>query len=411
MTGRAIPAGKGGLSVVLAMCAAEIFALFGFSTFQALIPIFQAAWQLSNTDAGLISGVYFAGYVAAVPILTSLTDRIAPRRILLVSLALTAAASLAFAFWAEGFWTAMIFRLLQGIGLAGTYMPGLKALTDMDLGPRQSRYVSFYTASFGVGVAASFLLAGALAPALGWQWAFAANALGAGMAAIVVVGVLPSGVSAQAAPDHHVPDFRPVLKNRPAMGYILAYCGHNWELFAFRSWAVAFLMFALAQNPDQGFGIDATVIAAALTLLGMPSSILGNELAVRVGRVRAITAIAAASVLLSLILGLVAGYSYALVVVLCLVYGALLTGDSGAITAGAVASAGEGLRGATLAIHAFIGFMGGIFGPALAGMVLDWAGADSIAGWALAIASMGAGSLGVMIALRLAAAKSGSPGS
>ena len=398
-------AGKGGLTFVFAMCAAEIFALFGFSTFQALIPTFQSAWHLSNTDAGLISGVYFAGYVAAVPVLTSLTDRIAPRHVLLFSLGLTAAASLAFAVWAEGFWTAMLFRLLQGIGLAGTYMPGLKALTDADLGPKQSRYVSFYTASFGVGVAASFLLAGALAPSFGWHWAFVANALGAGVAALIVVRVLPSGAPERAAPEHHVLDFRPILKNCSAMGYILAYCGHNWELFAFRSWVVAFLVFAVAQNPEQGFGIDATVIAAALTLLGMPSSILGNELAVRLGRVRAITMIAAASVVLSLILGLTAGFSYVLVVGLCLVYGALLTGDSGAITAGAVASAADGLRGATLAMHAFIGFMGGIVGPALAGMVLDWVGADSVAGWALALASMGLGSLGVMIALRLAAAK------
>ena len=49
--------------------------------------------------------------------------------------------------------------------------------------------------------------------------------------------------------------------------------------------------------------------------------------------------------------------------------------------------------------------MGGIVGPALAGVVLDLTGADSVMGWALAIASMGIGSLGAMIALRLVAAK------
>jgi MFS family permease len=405
MTERVIPVEGRGLKFALAMCAAEIFGLIGFSTFQALIPTFQSAWQLSNADAGWISGVYFAGYVASVPVLTSLTDRIAPRHVLLCSLAVTALASLAFAWWAEGFWTAMFFRLLQGVGLAGTYMPGLKALTDAVEGPKQSRYLSFYTSSFGVGVAASFLLAGMIAPSFGWQWAFAANALGAGVAAIILLISLPATATVAVPQDHHVLDFRPVLRNRPAMGYILAYCGHNWELFAFRAWAVAFLVFALGQDPDGGFGIDATIIAAALTLLGMPASILGNELAVRVGRTRAITIIAAVSLALSLVLGATAGVSYALVVVLCLVYGALLTGDSAAITAGTVASAATGLRGATLAMHAFIGFMGGIFGPALAGIVLDLAGADSVLGWVLAIASMGVGSLGVMFAVRLASAR------
>jgi MFS family permease len=405
MTEHAIPVEGRGLKFALAMCAAEIFGLIGFSTFQALIPTFQSAWQLSNADAGWISGVYFAGYVASVPVLTSLTDRIAPRHVLLCSLAVTALASLAFAWWAEGFWTAMFFRLLQGIGLAGTYMPGLKALTDAVEGSKQSRYLSFYTSSFGVGVAASFLLAGMIAPSFGWQWAFAVNALGAGVAAIIILINLPATAIAAVPQDHHVLDFRPVLRNRPAMGYIFAYCGHNWELFAFRAWAVAFLVFALGQDPDGGFGIDATIIAAALTLLGMPASILGNELAVRVGRTRAITIVAAVSVALSFVLGAAAGVSYALVVVLCLVYGALLTGDSAAITAGTVASAATGLRGATLAMHAFIGFMGGIFGPALAGIVLDLAGADSVFGWSLAIASMGVGSLAVMFAVRLASGR------
>jgi MFS family permease len=405
MTEHPAPARQRGLGFALALCGAEIFGLFGFSTFQALIPTFQTAWQISNAEAGWISGVYFAGYVASVPVLTSLTDRIAPRHVLLCSLAVTALASLAFAWWADGFWSAMFFRLLQGVGLAGTYMPGLKALTDAVEGSKQSRYLSFYTASFGVGVAASFLLAGMIAPSFGWQWAFAANALGAGMAAIIVLISLPVAVATPARQDHHVLDFRPVLRNRPALGYILAYSGHNWELFAFRAWAVAFLVFALGQDPDGGFGIDATIIAAALTLLGMPASILGNELAVRVGRARAITIIAGVSVALSFVLGAAAGVSYALVVVLCLVYGALLTGDSAAITAGTVASAATGLRGATLAMHAFIGFMGGIFGPALAGIVLDQTGADSVLGWSLAIASMGVGSLAVMFAVRLASVK------
>ena len=37
-------------------------------------------------------------------------------------------------------------------------------------------------------------------------------------------------------------DFRPVLANRRAMAYVLAYFAHNWELFALRSWLVAFLV-------------------------------------------------------------------------------------------------------------------------------------------------------------------------
>ena len=387
------------LPFVIAMCLAEVLGMLSFGTFQALIPTFKSAWSLSNTDAGWISGIYFAGYVGAVPVLSSLTDRIDPKKIMLASLILGGAASLAFAVAADGFWTALVLRALQGVGLAGTYMPGLKALSDQVDGPHQSRYVSFYTASFGIGAGLSFLFAGAIAPGWGWGWAFGVNAIGAVLAIILIIAILPWAVAKKETPDHHLLDFRPVLRNRPAMGYILAYCGHNWELFAFRSWVVAFLVFAVARHPGTGIAIDATVIAAAVTLLGVPSSIFGNELAVRHGRRRVIVAILIASVVLSLVIGAAAGVSYGLVVCLCLLYGALLTGDSGAITAGTVAEATVGARGTTLAMHAMIGFVGGIFGPLCVGIVLDAAGAGTVLGWSLAIAIMGAGSAAALTAI------------
>ncbi|MEN8198179.1 MAG: HEAT repeat domain-containing protein, partial [Pseudomonadota bacterium] len=54
------------------LCAAEVLGMLGNATFPALIPEFRALWSLSNTEAGWISGVYYAGYVAAVPLLVSL---------------------------------------------------------------------------------------------------------------------------------------------------------------------------------------------------------------------------------------------------------------------------------------------------------------------------------------------------
>ncbi|MBN8919206.1 MAG: MFS transporter, partial [Rhizobiales bacterium] len=44
---------------------------------QHLIPL----WGLSGTEAGLMASAYSFGYMAAVPFLTTLTDRIDARRI------------------------------------------------------------------------------------------------------------------------------------------------------------------------------------------------------------------------------------------------------------------------------------------------------------------------------------------
>jgi hypothetical protein len=43
------------------------------------------------------------------------------------------------------------------------------------------------------------------------------------------------------APAHgHLLDFRPVLRNRAALGYILGYGAHCFELYGMRTWIVAF---------------------------------------------------------------------------------------------------------------------------------------------------------------------------
>src|SRR3546814_19010504 len=78
------------------------------------------------------------------------------RRILFFALGLSAVSALGFAFLASGVWSATLWRCLQGIGLAGTYMPGLKALTDRSQDRMQSRSVALYTPSFGIGTSLSF---------------------------------------------------------------------------------------------------------------------------------------------------------------------------------------------------------------------------------------------------------------
>ena len=148
--------------------------MLGFSSFAALLPEFQRDWGLSNTDAGWISGIFYGGYVAAVPVLVGSTDKVDPRRIYLFSFLIASAASVGFALAAQGFWSALFWRAIAGVGLAGGYMPGLKLLTDRVGGSRQSRYVAFYTGGFSLGTAFSFAFTGEAAAWLGWRGAFAA---------------------------------------------------------------------------------------------------------------------------------------------------------------------------------------------------------------------------------------------
>ena len=233
--------------------------------------------------------MFHGGYVAAVPVLVTLTDRIDPRRIYLFSTSISALALLGFALFADGLWSATLYRTIGGIGLAGTYMPGLRILSDNTDGPRQGRCLSFYTACFALGSSASVLIAGFASAALDWRGAFACiGRRHSGGSSAGVVGHSQGWTGVCETVSDALVDFRPVLRNRAAMGYILAYSAHCYELFGLRAWLVAFLAFAFAFDrgvvSDGSIPAVVTMLGTIILLLGLPASILGNEAATRFGR-------------------------------------------------------------------------------------------------------------------------------
>ena len=364
----------------------------GFAAYTTLLPQLQREWGLSNSEAGAISGFLFAGYMVSVPVLTSLTDRMDSRRIYFAACLIGSIGAAVFAMFGQGFWTAAFAQFLIGAALGGTYMPGLKALTDHLEGPAQSRATAFYTASFGVGSTISILVAGKIGATLDWHWAFWFGAIGPVLAGLLVTVAMPMGRMRRA--EHHTSallDFRPVLRNRKTLPYVIGYAAHNYELFGQRSWMVAFLVFCATLQPlDAPMALSAATLAAMINVLGPVFSVTGNELALRFGRERIIFLFMTLSGAIACLIGYAAAWPWYVVVLLMMVhYGAML-GDSGALTSGAVASTPPEMRGAMMAVYSFLGFSTAFLAPLVFGMTLDLAGGNkSVTAWGLAFASIG----------------------
>jgi MFS family permease len=358
------------LKTTLILCLIEILALMGIATFPALLPTFMQEWQLSHTQAGWVSAVYYAGYMLAVPPLVGATDRLDARGIVLAGTLIAALAALGFALLARGFWTALGLRFLAGISLAGIYMPGLKIVSDHAEGMLQSRYVSFYTASFSVGLSLSYLVAGEVASMSNWRWSFALAAFCAAGAAAMTLCAAPRNVP-KSKITKGLLNFKRVFEVKEALGYIFGYAAHMWELFSLRAWIVAFLFFSQSLQPGSAILFRPTRLAFWITLIGLPASVFGNEIARRYGRRQVISIIMIVSALLCVLIGFNPALPFLLVAALCLLHGVTVVGDSAALTAGAVGAAPAGYRGATLALHSTIGFGAAFLGPLTVGIVLD----------------------------------------
>jgi MFS family permease len=388
--------------LVGSFCVALVLSLMGFMAPAAMLGDIIRDWQLSNAQAGWLGGALFAGYILTVPVLTAYTDRIDPKRIYLVCAALGAIGNFGFGFVADGLWSGVVFRVLTGIGLAGTFMPGLKALSDqLPAGRTQQRGATYYTSVFALGSGLSILIAGGAADLLDWHWAFAIAGAGGLGAFLIVAVVLPANPpDPDARPPGAALDFRPVLKDRAVMSYVMSSLGVAWEVFASRVWFVTFFLYLQTQFPGAESGWSPVVWATIVALVGVPAAMLFGEMSVRYNRHRILIVVAVVSVALAVSIGFTVDAAYEIPLVLSILFGMFSYGRTAATTAGTVAVADPKRRGGALAIQSFVGFSGGILGPLAFGIALDAAGGSgTAAAWVIAMMVMAVGPVITILAL------------
>jgi MFS family permease len=162
------------------------------------------------------------------------------------------------------------------------YMPGLKILSDRVQSGELTRHIAFYTTFFGIGTGFSYVCSGWIFSALGWHYVFILIALGPLAAFLIVLIFIPAlqhdkwkwSINIRLHDIFPVGKWKLVLQDKNASGFIFGYTAHTLELFAYRSWIVSFFAFCVA----------ATTLAGVINFFGVPASILGNEIALRVGR-------------------------------------------------------------------------------------------------------------------------------
>ena len=397
-----------GGKLVAVVCTAQIFVQLGAGFWPALLPQMMQLWQLTNSEAGWITAIFFGTYMVSVPVLVTLTDRVDAKRVYLFGVGCTVAGHLLFGLYADGFWSAFATRALAGVGWAGTYMTGLKLLADQVDSKMMSRAVTGHAASIGISGAVSFLLGDVLAQQFGWRSAFIISAGTAFVAWLMVAVVVPwraapsrpaSSTGKQAA----LFDFRPIVRNTSAFAYSVVYCVHTLEMSALRGWGVAFLAFVASYTGLQGELLSPALVVTVLALLGTLTSIAGNEASIRFGRRRLVAAAMILSILFASVIGFLGSTNYWLAVGLLIAYGMVVWLDSSSVTAGAAGNAEPSRRGATLAVHSTLGYAGGFVGPLVVGWTLDLAGGMSPMAWGLAflvVAVLMALTLAVFLFLR-----------
>lgn len=381
---------------LILLSTVAILTMLTFATYSGALPVLRGEWGLSASQAGTIYAGQQIGYTAAVLVLSTLTDLAGVRRIYLLSAIWNGIFQLLFAAFARDFASALVLRTLGGMGLAGTYVPGMRLVVETFPAVRRGGAMGVYIGAFSLGTSLSLFLTGALLP-LGWRTAFVVTALGP-LAAVPLAWpivhdpprLLPRGRIALGR----------ALGNLRAMRFVAAYAAHNWELFGMRAWLPAFLTSLWVA---QGLSLTSATARGALfssvvLLASGVSNALGGRLSDSLGRQRTIVLFMAASALLSATIGWTAPLGLEVVLVLAVLYGLLVTADSSTLSTAVAESAHPEALGATLAVQSSLGFLVTAISPPLFGAILDLTG--GLWGWAF-------GSLGIAALLGVAAVPRG----
>ena len=61
--------------LVAMVCASQVLVQIGASFWPALLPGMMTLWDLTNSEAGWITAIFFGAYMVSVPVLVTATDR------------------------------------------------------------------------------------------------------------------------------------------------------------------------------------------------------------------------------------------------------------------------------------------------------------------------------------------------
>lgn len=360
-------------AVWLFMFSGMLFVLLlPFSSYVAALSFIQDEWDLNNTQAGAIYSAYLAGYAVSALFLIPLTDRFGARYILVGSTIISIVSHALFPLVAHGMASGAILRAMAGVGLVGVYMPGLRIISERFSASGRGMAMGMFVTAFYGANSASLAATGGLMAALEWRDAYLVMAL-ASAASLPMAFLLMRN-------HQHVPTRESsgrldlsVLKNRPARYFIMGYTLHAVELYAARIWLPAFLMAILvARGIDSAqAAVTAATVGGIALAAGSVGPVMGGIISDRWGRATSAMAIFGLSGACSWVIGWLGGFPMPVIVAVALVYGWAIAADSSIYSTAITEVADPAHLGSTMAVQAFLGFMGGVVGPIVVGGILD----------------------------------------
>ena len=356
MTERGQKDPHGGMRVLVILSLAELLAMSLWFSATAVIPALTAEWHLGAGDQAWLTMSVQCGFVVGTLLsaVLTLSDVFSARKVFAVSAVLGALANSAIPLFATGLESALVFRFLTGVCLAGVYPPGMKIMATWFKRGR-GMAIGALVGALTIGSASPHLLN--LIGTPDWRTlmmtASASSVLAAALCSLFVSsGPYDTGKS--------VFDWRfagRALRDRGVRLVNFGYLGHQWELYAMWTWLPAFLLASFEASGTSASSALASSGAFGAIAVGGVSCVLAGIAADRVGR----RSIAILSLLVSgscsVLVGQLFGGPPAALLAVCAVWGFAIIADSAQYSASVTELTEPAYIGTTLTLQTCLGFL------------------------------------------------------
>jgi MFS family permease len=339
------------------LSVAELLGMSLWFAASAVSAQYQQMWSLTASEAAWLTTAVQLGFVGgtAVSAVLNLADIVAARRLFAGS-ALLAAGCNAMVLSAHGLDTALLWRALTGVCLAGVYPPAMKMIATW-FRARRGMAVGTIVGALTVGKALPYLVK-AIPDASIANVTLTAS-VGAVAAAVIVWRGYRDGP--YAFPPRRfswqlVGDVAREPRWRLAMG---GYLGHMWELYAAWTWLPVFVAASVAaQGLDaRTAGMRASVVAFCALAVGGAGCVWGGVVADRRGRAWLVNTAMMLSGACALLIGATFGRSLWLLAPVALVWGFFVIADSAQFSVMITESVPAHAVGTALTLQTSLGFL------------------------------------------------------
>jgi MFS family permease len=319
----------------------------------AVIPQLQEHWNLSAGQAAWLTIAVQIGFVsgALASSLLNLSDIVSPKHVILGG-AIGAATANSLLLVANTSLTSVLLRFATGFFLAGVYPPAFKLISTWF---RQGR-------GLALGILAGAIVVGNGLPhlinglgGLDWKLVIIATSILTVVGGLIAEFLLKTGPFPFPQATFDPREAGRVFANRRVRLATIGYVGHMWELFAMYAWFSVFFASVLIAwgSPIGSAAAYATFLVFAAGGLGCW---IGGILSDRWGRTRTTSLMMIVSGSCALLIGLLLGSLPALVLLVGLVWGFTIVGDSAQYSTMVSEMADQAYVGTALTLQLATGF-------------------------------------------------------